>query len=1446
MTYFFAGALLLLLIGGIAFTSTIIQTRIANRLALDLKQRCDCNLKIDKVSLKLGGSLALEGLYLDDHKANQLLNVKRVDAKVSEINKLMRGDLDFSGFSIEGLTLNVTKYELDSLNSLNIFLDSFQNQNSNNSQPIELTAKNFVLQDAQLAYIDYETPSNNYKIDSFNVTLSDVDYKEDVFQLTAEDVNWKTSSNSDFLNTLSGSIEFNNETLKINNIKGFYEGSNFSGELTVYELGNIVDDIIDGDPKLDISLSSCRIYPGRLGLSEYFENSFYSDLSARITGTLNNLFVEDVSLENEFLNVDGMLIVQNILSPRKTKVSSELETISLAVDQISGIKLIDTKFVRDYGILGDVVGNGNFNYSNNGIELNLSTRTELGLVDINAFLDQKKSTDDISNRSARAELTASDFNLAPLLNFDSRLGINGLIELTSDNLTSDLSQTTIDWQIIDLLIDYKNWAEQRFTTTGKISNGSAQFRLDFQSDLMDLLGDFELGFAKDRKFARIDTLFNLKQLKQIGISVKDTSSNVMGTFTSDLSGKSWETMTGQIQVNDLSFQNMEVPIPLEYLHINSVKDVRHSLSLDGGQQLKGQIIGDYELKSIIPSLKYVFARTFGFNEDLHTSDSRFFFSLFVAGELVSSINPAIYSSKDFSLSGFIDAEQLTMNCNLRMPYMRYNQIEVSGLNFELKSDIENHESKLTFNKLDLNAYRFRQFEIIGKRTEGITEYTIDGKGKEDDYFDLQFFQTEDNEGRITYGFWESQYKFLDTTWQLKAIEGLRQSIVVDTNTKSVSIESLLLTSENKYIALNGFYTDDDNVSVQLEVENVKLENFVAITRDFKSQGEVDLLIDYSTTRPLNKLIANVEVSDFHINDQYLGTANLEVDQPSVQDFYGIVLSLSRAGSTELEAKGKYWSGETPEVELNIDFDDFSLFFLNRVTYPSLDHIKGKVTGSAVVSGPLSQLKHHGRLLVRDVSLSVPYLNVEYITDDLQVDLTGQSFVFTPNVFTDLTYETQLVASGRIFHNRFKKWQLDLEFSSNRMLVIDKKEDTDELFYGTGFLDGTSFLKGLTRNLSLVVRGRTQTGTSITISKITDLGEFEDSFIQFVDKNQDRQEPGLVTSSIRTTTKGMAMEFELDIIENAKIKIVTDPEFGSFMEGRGIGYLQMEIDTRGDFNMRGDFRSSEGSYYFKYLGIVDKDFLLLPSSSIVWDGDPLDAQIDLEAVYSVPGGANPTVLLDSPSLNQKIPTNVNIQLQGNLQRPDNPTFEIEFPNVSGVVLSEINYTLADPQTRQLQALSLLSQGIFVRDVGVTVAGITNNLFQTFSDVLSNLLGEEDDKLKMGVNYLQGDKSQIFDFVTADRLGVTLSTQISDRILINGNIGVPVGGFAQSYIIGDLQIDFILNKQGTLKANIFNRENELRFIGDELGYTQGIGISYNVDFDSFGELIRKIISSQRINF
>ena len=110
-------------------------------------------------------------------------------------------------------------------------------------------------------------------------------------------------------------------------------------------------------------------------------------------------------------------------------------------------------------------------------------------------------------------------------------------------------------------------------------------------------------------------------------------------------------------------------------------------------------------------------------------------------------------------------------------------------------------------------------------------------------------------------------------------------------------------------------------------------------------------------------------------------------------------------------------------------------------------------------------------------------------------------------------------------------------------------------------------------------------------------------------------------------------------------------------------------------------------------MIDKKFAVEQGGTIVWEGNPLEAQLNIEATYQVPGGANPAYLLII-LINRKIPTNVGIQLRGNLIKPDDPIFDISFPNTTGIVVSEINYRLADQERRQLQAISLLSQGFLL--------------------------------------------------------------------------------------------------------------------------------------------------------
>ena len=292
--------------------------------------------------------------------------------------------------------------------------------------------------------------------------------------------------------------------------------------------------------------------------------------------------------------------------------------------------------------------------------------------------------------------------------------------------------------------------------------------------------------------------------------------------------------------------------------------------------------------------------------------------------------------------------------------------------------------------------------------------------------------------------------------------------------------------------------------------------------------------------------------------------------------------------------------------------------------------------------------------------------------------------------------------------------------------------------------------------------------------------------------------------------------------------------------KGIGNLNFKINTVGNFNIFGDYSVDSGSYFYKTLGIVDREFILNKGSAIIWSGNPYMADLNIKANYEIPGGANPAILIQNTNFNRKIPTNIDVNLTGNLIEMNTPVFNINFPNTSGPIKSEIEYYLVDEEKKQKQAISLLYQSTFIDEISlssVSSQAITNNLFQKASGIIDDIFTNSDDKMNIGINYLKGDKNAASSLLNRDRLGLTLKTEISDKILINGKIGVPVGGVEENVIIGDVQIEFLLNEEGNLKARFFNKENEYQYFANDIGYTQGMGISYELDFDSIKELFKK---------
>ena len=653
-------------------------------------------------------------------------------------------------------------------------------------------------------------------------------------------------------------------------------------------------------------------------------------------------------------------------------------------------------------------------------------------------------------------------------------------------------------------------------------------------------------------------------------------------------------------------------------------------------------------------------------------------------------------------------------------------------------------------------------------------------------------------------------------------------------------------SINSYLGdrfnFSGYYKNENDLDFNIQISDLYVSNFYKINQNPIS-GNIISNIGFNRTLENRTLEFNSNISDIKLKDYDLGELNLKVFGNTDYNSYAVDLDLSDKLNNQIKGEGTIIAiNEKPNIDIDLLINNFDISFIERIGLKTMSEISSNVSGEVNLWGAYDNIQHNGKLFLNKSSFIVPYLNVEYLlSDKSEITLYNQNFELNNVSIKTIDSESITSLNGKIFHEDYKNWNLDLAFNSDRLYIINKEFSENENFYGKAFIGGDILINGPTNNVRINIDGITMDGTSIIIPNSQNYSVEEFSFIKFSDINSYSNVDSKSKNQVLKTVKTLDLNMNLEINNSADIEITIDRETGSYISGNGNGNLFMEIDSDGKFNMFGDFTTKEGIYNFRNLALIDKKFQLKEGGSIIWDGEPLGAQMNIQATYNVPGGANPALLLDNPNFNKKIPTDVEINLTGDLTKPDSPDFEIFFPNTSSTVTSEINYKLNDPEIRQLQAISLLTQGIFINEVSVSIEGVTNNIYEKVSEVFSEILGGSQGPLEVGLNYLQGDKSDILDIKTEDRFGVTLSTKISDKILFNGKIGVPIGGIEETLIIGDVQIDFILNEDGSLKAKVFNKENEFRYIGDELGYTQGVGLSYQVDFQTFRDLLSKIIAN-----
>ena len=219
--------------------------------------------------------------------------------------------------------------------------------------------------------------------------------------------------------------------------------------------------------------------------------------------------------------------------------------------------------------------------------------------------------------------------------------------------------------------------------------------------------------------------------------------------------------------------------------------------------------------------------------------------------------------------------------------------------------------------------------------------------------------------------------------------------------------------------------------------------------------------------------------------------------------YALNFNIKNNNNVILESEGTVIAiNEKPNFDIDLSLNNFNISFIEKIGERSLENINSSLSGRINLWGSTDNIQHNGELLLDNTSFKIPYLNIDYtIEKESIISLYNQNIQLNNISILHPETNTSGLLNGIVSHSDFKNWNIDLDFVSDRIYILNKLINDNELYYGKAFLKGEISLTGPTNQVSIDIDGATERGTFITIPRNQNLSVENYSFIQFIDFNK---------------------------------------------------------------------------------------------------------------------------------------------------------------------------------------------------------------------------------------------------------------------------------------------------------------------------------------------------------
>ncbi|MEM6320280.1 MAG: translocation/assembly module TamB domain-containing protein [Bacteroidota bacterium] len=645
-----------------------------------------------------------------------------------------------------------------------------------------------------------------------------------------------------------------------------------------------------------------------------------------------------------------------------------------------------------------------------------------------------------------------------------------------------------------------------------------------------------------------------------------------------------------------------------------------------------------------------------------------------------------------------------------------------------------------------------------------------------------------------------------------------------------------------------------NITFQ-NFEIADITNFLAINQN-RIKGQINGTFALKEPFDNAHYVADLKVHDLVLNGERVGQFYVDSEQTANREIIQLTTGLV-GKENRLKIDGQYYIQER-RFDLTGDIQEMEMRLLNPFTEGIISDSKGKLAGQFTLVGTPEQPNLNGAISLNQASTIIDFLGTRILIPQHTIELNNGAIQLGSVEVKDIDNQTGTL-SGKIRHDFFSNFFLDLDFSTPSFQVMNTKAEDNPLFFGRLIVAADVAINGSLDLPSIELNARTLPKSVFNLQPLVESEQIvTDDYILFTTP-EDYAESSTDTESQRyelENTFNLNLLMNVNVTPDALLKVIIDPLTGDQIEGRGRSDMTISLNPAGDFRILGDYVIDQGQYNFSYQNLVKKNFTIQSGSQVRFLGDPLQARFDITALYSVKTSTydlirNETNFENSAELSaarRRTEVDALLYLDGLFTKPT-INFDIRLADgldndINSTVSRKLNDLRNDPDEMNKQVFSLLLFNSFIasENAGESLSGVGQDIaLSSVSKLLSNQLNQLADKYLDGLELsfdLASYQSNFEDAAgPAVELGVGVSQKLfNDRITIKADADFNLANqstAAGQNIAGDFVLEYQLTEQGNYLLRVFHI-SDFDVLTDQNTAKTGVGINFR---KSFGNVLKR---------